>query len=113
MLTFCRPCCWLFSFRCCVYPCQRTTYPALRWAGWRDSGTVSPALSNWTNRPLRIQWLNRIAHHFDRSAWINPEESKYWDNYHTARTVQKIFPMFHLSVDGLAEAVQALVGARS
>ena len=32
--------------------------------------------------------------------------------YHTTRTIQKIFPMFHLSVDGLADAVKALVGAR-
>ena len=73
-------------------------------------GNIDPR--NTTPTP-GVQWLNRIAHHFGRSVWVNPEESKYWDNYHTTRTVQKIFPMFHLSVDGLAEAVQALVGARS
>ena len=40
------------------------------------------------------------------------DDAKFWDNYHTTRTVQKIFPMFPLSVDGIGEAVQALVGAR-
>ena len=29
------------------------------------------------------------------------------------RTVKRLFPMFHLSVDGLTEAVQSLVGART
>jgi uncharacterized protein with von Willebrand factor type A (vWA) domain len=59
-----------------------------------------------------IQWLHRIVSHFDRSVWINPEESRFWDNYHTTRVVRRLFPMFHLSVDGLGEAVQALIGAR-
>ncbi|MBM4268958.1 MAG: VWA domain-containing protein [Deltaproteobacteria bacterium] len=60
-----------------------------------------------------IQWLHRIVHYFDRSVWLNPEEAKYWDNYHTTRVIQKLFPMFPLSVDGLSDAVQSLVGARS
>ena len=30
-----------------------------------------------------------------------------------ARIIRRLFPMFHLSVDGLAEAMQALVGARA
>jgi uncharacterized protein with von Willebrand factor type A (vWA) domain len=59
-----------------------------------------------------IVWLHRIATHFDRSVWINPEKPPYWEA-DTARMVRRLFPMFHLSVDGLAEAVQALVGARA
>jgi len=58
-----------------------------------------------------IVWLHRIASHFDRAVWINPETSAYWEA-DTARIVRRLFPMFHLSVDGLAAAVQALVGAR-
>ena len=54
----------------------------------------------------------RIRNHFDRSVWINPEETRFWDNYHTTRTVQKIFPMFRLSIDGMADAVHSLVGSR-
>ncbi len=59
-----------------------------------------------------IQWLHRIATHFDRAVWINPEPPGEWDFTQTTRVVRRLFPMFHLSVDGLTSAVQALVGAR-
>jgi uncharacterized protein len=59
-----------------------------------------------------VVWLQRLAAHFDRAVWINPDEHELWDHSHTARLIRRLFPMFHLSVDGLAEAVQALVGAR-
>lgn len=58
-----------------------------------------------------IVWLQRIAAHFDRAVWVNPEKPAYWDA-DTCRIIRKLFPMFYLSVDGLTEAVQALVGAR-
>jgi uncharacterized protein with von Willebrand factor type A (vWA) domain len=58
-----------------------------------------------------IVWLQRIARHFDRSVWVNPEKPAYWDG-DTCRVIRRLFPMFHLSVDGLLQAVQALVGAR-
>jgi uncharacterized protein with von Willebrand factor type A (vWA) domain len=59
-----------------------------------------------------VIWLQRIAGHFDRAVWINPDDRTLWDQSHTARLIRRLFPMFHLSVDGLGEAVQALVGAR-
>jgi uncharacterized protein with von Willebrand factor type A (vWA) domain len=59
-----------------------------------------------------IVWLQRIAVHFDRAVWINPEKPAYWEA-DTSRIVRRLFPMFHLSIDGLAQAVQALVGARA
>ncbi len=59
-----------------------------------------------------IVWLHRIATHFDRSVWLNPEGPAYWEA-DTVRVIRRLFPMFHLSVDGLTSAVQALVGART
>ncbi len=59
-----------------------------------------------------IVWLQRIADHFERTVWVNPDDRAYWNGSHTARVVQRLFPMFHLSVDGVTEAMQALVGAR-
>lgn len=59
-----------------------------------------------------IQWLQRIAGHFDRSVWINPEPSESWNRWHTTRIVRRLFPMYPLTVNGLGEAVQSLVGAR-
>jgi len=59
-----------------------------------------------------IAWLHRLAGHFERAVWINPDEHELWDRTHTTRLIRRLFPMFHLSVDGLGAAVQALVGAR-
>ena len=59
-----------------------------------------------------IVWLQRVAGHFHRAVWVNPDEQRLWNQSHTARLIARLFPMFHLSVDGLSDAVQALVGAR-
>ena len=59
-----------------------------------------------------IRWLMRILEHFERVVWLNPDQPASWGSTQTTRVVQKLFPMFHLSVDGLSEAVAALVGAR-
>jgi uncharacterized protein with von Willebrand factor type A (vWA) domain len=60
-----------------------------------------------------VTWLQRIATHYDRAVWLNPEPSDEWDWVQTTRIVRRLFPMFPLTVDGLGEAVQALVGARA
>jgi uncharacterized protein with von Willebrand factor type A (vWA) domain len=59
-----------------------------------------------------VVWLQRIANHFDRSVWLNPEGPAYWHG-DTTRLIRRLFPMFHLSVDGLTQALHALVGARA
>ncbi|GIW41839.1 MAG: hypothetical protein KatS3mg076_2416 [Candidatus Binatia bacterium] len=59
-----------------------------------------------------IVWLRRILEHFDRVVWLNPDPPPYWDGSHTCRIVRRLFPMFPLTVDGLSEALAALVGAR-
>jgi uncharacterized protein with von Willebrand factor type A (vWA) domain len=59
-----------------------------------------------------IKWLSRIREHFQRAVWLNPDEPSSWEMTRTTRIVKNLFPMYHLSVDGLAEAVSALIGAR-
>jgi uncharacterized protein with von Willebrand factor type A (vWA) domain len=59
-----------------------------------------------------LVWLKRIAEHFDRAVWLNPERPDEWDMVQTTRVIRRLFPMYHLSVDGLGEAVGTLVGAR-
>jgi uncharacterized protein with von Willebrand factor type A (vWA) domain len=59
-----------------------------------------------------IQWLTRILEFFERVVWLNPDRPAAWDSTQTTRAIRRMFPMFHLSVDGLSEAVAALVGAR-
>ena len=59
-----------------------------------------------------VAWLQRIADHFERSVWLNPDPEKAWAHTRTTQVIASLFPMFHLSVDGLEKAVAALVGAR-
>jgi uncharacterized protein with von Willebrand factor type A (vWA) domain len=42
-----------------------------------------------------------------------PRAREAWDDWQTVAVVRRLFPMFHLSIDGLGRAVQALVGART
>ncbi len=59
-----------------------------------------------------IQWLQRIAEHFERSVWINPDPPRAWNHTRTVQVIRRLFPMFHLTVDGVHDAIAALVGAR-
>jgi uncharacterized protein with von Willebrand factor type A (vWA) domain len=72
-------------------------------------GSIDPRISTPTQG---VVWLHRIADHFERAVWINPDDPPYWEGSQTARVIKRLFPMFHLSVDGLSQAMQALVGSR-
>jgi hypothetical protein len=72
-------------------------------------GNINPRLESETRG---IDWLNRIEDHFYRCVWLNPDPEKGWDHTQTTRVIKSIFPMFHLSVDGIEQAISALIGAR-
>jgi hypothetical protein len=55
-----------------------------------------------------IAWLVAIKEHFDRSAWLNPDAPSGW-SHGTVDAIRAIFPMFHLTLEGLGEAVNELV----
>ena len=59
-----------------------------------------------------IAWLMHLAQHFRHCAWLNPEPEAAW--YGTAAIIRRVVPMYRLTLDGLAEAVQSLMkgGAR-
>jgi len=52
--------------------------------------------------------LKQLAEHFTHCVWINPTEPYYW-NHPTVMLVEKFFPMFELTLDGLDQAVKKLV----
>jgi len=54
-----------------------------------------------------IVWLMRLAQHFERSAWLNPEPRARWSG--TIQMVRRVFEMFPLTLEGLGEAVNHLV----
>lgn len=52
--------------------------------------------------------LKQITEHFTHCVWINPTEPYYW-NHPTVRMIEKLLPMFELTLDGLGQAVKKLV----
>ncbi len=60
------------------------------------------------NRASGIEWLRRLAAHFRSAAWLNPEPDRFWANS-TIEVIASVFPMWQLSLDGLAAAVRYLV----
>ncbi len=55
-----------------------------------------------------IEWMRRLREHFRRSAWLNPEPEQHW-NMTTVRVLRGLYPMFPLTIDGIHDAVRALV----
>ncbi|MHB9113616.1 MAG: vWA domain-containing protein [Thermoleophilia bacterium] len=68
-----------------------------------------------TNEEPGIDWLHRLARHFHRSVWLNPVHERSWSTIYgrdTIALVRTVFPMFELTVDGLAAAVRSLMVRR-
>jgi uncharacterized protein with von Willebrand factor type A (vWA) domain len=67
------------------------------WYGSNDDG----------ERQSGLRWMQALADHFDRSAWLNPDSPSYWKGG-TAEMLGGLFPMFHLTLEGLGEAMAHL-----
>jgi len=55
-----------------------------------------------------VEWMRRLAEHFRRIAWLNPEPQANW-YMQTICVLACMFPMFPLTLDGLQAAVRHLV----
>jgi uncharacterized protein with von Willebrand factor type A (vWA) domain len=71
-------------------------------------GGSSWSYEEWSEVP-GVAWMDHLATHFRKTAWLNPEPERFWRG--TAQTLGRMFPMFRLTLDGLAEAVGHLTGA--
>ncbi len=60
------------------------------------------------NRTAGIEWLRRLAKHFHRSAWLNPEPRNYWPHT-TIELIASLIPMWQLTLEGLGDAVRYLI----
>jgi uncharacterized protein with von Willebrand factor type A (vWA) domain len=54
-----------------------------------------------------IRWMQLIADHFRKSAWLNPDPPQYWKGG-TAEALGEVFSMYQLTLDGLGEAIAHL-----
>jgi len=55
-----------------------------------------------------IAWLRKLADHYERRVWLNPEPARYWRHI-TVNAIRGLFPMYELTLEGLQDAVSALV----
>jgi len=60
-----------------------------------------------------IEWMQELADHFPRRAWLNPEPPSYWKRTLTTELLERLFPMFPLTLDGLEGAVRLLLRTRA
>jgi uncharacterized protein with von Willebrand factor type A (vWA) domain len=51
--------------------------------------------------------LTKLADHFRRAVWLNPDPPNYWRGG-TAEEIGKVFSMFQLTLDGLSDAIRHL-----
>ena len=72
-------------------------------------GCIDPRM---TSETPGITWMQRIAAHFERAAWLNPDDVRIWKQSHTVAAIQRLYTMYPLTVEGIADAVKALVGSR-
>ncbi|MDT8379688.1 MAG: hypothetical protein RQ739_12440 [Desulfotignum sp.] len=65
-------------------------------------------ISERSGRPS-IQQLKFLAETFSHCVWLNPVPESMWGYTHTIMTINTIFPMYELSLDGLEKAVTKLM----
>ena len=55
-------------------------------------------------------WLKRVTDHFDKVAWLNPEDAAYWDYTHTIGEIKKLMQchMYPMSLHGVEEMTEYL-----
>jgi uncharacterized protein with von Willebrand factor type A (vWA) domain len=61
------------------------------------------------NRECGLDWMRRVARHFKHRVWLNPLAGRFWA-HPTIHALGELFPMYELTLDGLEEAVERLLG---
>ena len=70
-----------------------------------SSGPWGSHLRRGDGRPFTgLDWLLLLADRFDRTVWMNPDPPQYWAGG-TCEVIRQVFPMYHLTLEGLGEAV--------
>jgi len=76
------------------------------------SELMSPngAIDFWyrNDRP-GIEWLIDIRKRFRKVIWLNPEPREWWSSVPSTRMIQKVFPMYELTLSGMRSGTRALI----
>ncbi len=95
-----------------LYDSQRYYLILVGDAAMHPAELLSDAEWYWASRKGEertngLGWFHRLAEHFRRAVWLNPDKPEYWRGG-TAEHIGRVFPMFHLTLDGLTEAIRHL-----
>jgi hypothetical protein len=63
------------------------------------------------NETPGIERLRQVSEHFTHTIWLNPDDPYYW-HHPTVMVIQRLFPMFELTLEGLDRAVKKLMVKR-
>ena len=68
------------------------------------------AIDYWyrNDRP-GIEWLNDIRKRFRKVIWLNPESRQWWSAVPSTRMIQRVFPMYELTLEGMRSGTRALI----
>jgi uncharacterized protein len=68
------------------------------------------AIDYWyrNDRP-GIEWLMDIRKRFKKVIWLNPEPQQWWHSIPSTRMIQRIFPMFELTLSGMQSGARTLI----
>jgi uncharacterized protein with von Willebrand factor type A (vWA) domain len=76
------------------------------------SELMSPngAIDYWyrNDRP-GLEWLMDIRRRFRKVIWLNPESSQWWNSVPSTRMIQRVFPMYELTLEGMRSGTRALI----
>jgi len=68
------------------------------------------AIDYWyrNDRP-GVEWLMDIRKRFRKVIWLNPEPQQWWSSIPSTRMIQRIFPMFELTLSGMQSGARTLI----
>jgi len=68
------------------------------------------AIDYWyrNDRP-GIDWLVDIRKRFRKVIWLNPEPKQWWSSIPSTRMIQRVFPMYELTLEGMRSGARALI----
>lgn len=63
------------------------------------------------NQEKGMVWLQRLRQHFDKVAWLNPEDQQHWSYTQSIEIIQQIFEgaMFPMTLNGIEEMTRYLM----
>ncbi|WP_018690892.1 vWA domain-containing protein [Algicola sagamiensis] len=67
------------------------------------------SVEHWNEESGEV-WMQRLVHHFDKAAWLNPQSEEIWGYYPSIQQMRGLMDerMFPLTLDGISTAIKSL-----